>query len=73
MFTMDFPKWFTSLLQRNARPDQQTKVTMSAEPPTLKIVQLTTAKAIDTSTVFTGPKGGKYRLNSKGKKVYLSA
>ena len=73
MVTMDFPKWFASILQRNARPDETSKMEASPEPPALKIVQTATAKTIDTSTVFTGPKGGKYRLNSKGKKVYLSA
>ena len=70
---MDFPKWLASILQQNARPDEQSKMETIPEPPVLKVVQTDTAKTIDTSTVFTGPKGGKYRLNSKGKKVYLSA
>ena len=70
---MDFPKWFANILNRNARPDQETQTDIITEPPALKIVQDATARTIDTSTVFTGPKGGKYRLNSKGKKVYLSA
>ena len=70
---MDFPKWFANILNRNARPDQETQTDIIPEPPALKIVQDATARTIDTSTVFTGPKGGKYRLNSKGKKVYLSA
>ena len=28
---------------------------------------------IDTLTVYVGPKGGKYRFNEKGRKIYLSA
>ena len=73
MFTMDFPKWFASILRQNACPDEQPKMETIPRPPALTIVQTATAKTIDTSTVFTGPKGGKYRLNAKGKKVYLSA
>ena len=70
---MDFPKWLASILRQNARPDEQSEIETSPEPANLKIVQTATAKTVDTSTVFTGPKGGQYRLNSKGKKVYLSA
>ena len=69
---MDFPKWFANMLKQNACPEEESKATI-VPSPTLEVVQSTSTKVIDTTTVFTGPKGGKYRLNFKGNKVYLSA
>ena len=69
---MDFPKWFANMLKQNACPEGESKATI-VPSRTLEVVQSTSTKVIDTTTVFTGPKGGKYRLNSKGNKVYLSA
>lgn len=54
---MDFPKWFAEMIKRNAQPQPMSAAT----------------EAVDTQTVYIGPKGGKYRFNAKGKKIYLSA
>ena len=71
---MDFPKWFAEIIRRNAQPNVERAAT-----PALRMIASPAHKAdlsiqkIDTLTVHVGPKGGKYRLNSKGKKIYLSA
>ena len=71
---MDFPKWFAEIIRRNAQPNVERVAT-----PALRMIASPVYKAdlsiqkIDTLTVHVGPKGGKYRLNSKGKKIYLSA
>ena len=44
---------------------------MEATSPAFKADKSTTA--IYTLTVYVGPKGGKYRFNEKGRKIYLSA
>ena len=71
---MDFPKWFSEIIRRNTHPNVE-----SVSTPTMSVIsspafKLETSKPmIDTLTVHVGPKGGKYRFNSKGKKIYLSA
>ena len=70
---MDFPKWLAGMLQRNTKPDTHVDVAKKPEVTKLEVVSSAPKEAIDTLTVFTGPKGGKYRLNAKGKKIYLSA
>jgi len=71
---MDFPTWFAELIKRNAQPNIESIASPAISimpPPTFKADQ--PATKIDTLTVHIGPKGGKYRFNSKGKKIYLSA
>jgi len=71
---MDFPKWFSEIIRQNAQPNVESVSTPSASVISPPAFQVETSKPmIDTLTVHVGPKGGKYRLNSKGKKIYLSA
>ena len=68
--SMDFPKWFAEVIQRNAQPQHMSAAT-EATSPAFKANKST--PIIDTLTVYVGPKGGKYRFNEKGRKIYLSA
>lgn len=68
--SMDFPKWFAEVIQRNAQP-QPMSAAIEATSPAFKADKST--PTIDTLTVYVGPKGGKYRFNEKGRKIYLSA
>ena len=71
---MDFPRWFAEIIRQNAQPNAEsvaTPVVSMISSPSYKVEMST--PLIDTLTVHVGPKGGKYRLNSKGKKIYLSA
>lgn len=76
---MDFPKWFAEVIQRNAQPQphftriasQTMRAATEATSPVFKANKST--PMIDTLTVYVGPKGGKYRFNEKGRKIYLSA
>ena len=68
--SMDFPKWFAEVIQRNAQP-QPMSAAIEVTSPVFKADKST--PTIDTLTVYVGPKGGKYRFNEKGRKIYLSA
>ena len=68
--SMDFPKWFAEVIQRNAQP-QPMSAAMEATSPAFKADKST--PTIDTLTIYVGPKGGKYRFNEKGRKIYISA
>jgi hypothetical protein len=48
------------------KPDQ-------AKEPTLKERTLQTVQTDQESEIHRGPKGGLYRIDAKGKKVYLKA
>ena len=57
----------------HGKPDKRIKIEKSqSTKATQKTYTPSTSSSSQDRTIYTGPRGGKYYINSKGKKVYIS-